>query len=305
MFMLDLNDFRYFVEVVDRKGFSAASRSLGIPVSTLSYRIARLEQDVGLWLLERTSRTLSMTEAGAELYGHAVVMLESVRDGQVAISQRLVEPAGRIRYTAAIAIAQHVLPHMTSEFLARHPKVFLEEHAGDQFVDLISARYDLAIRAHTGPLANSLLVQRPLADVPWHLFASPSYLAARGRPEAPFDLANHSALFMIRGNTELAWNLAGDEEKELRITPSNRRMLAACTSTLKAAAVDGVGIVSLPAYICREEVRAGALTRVLPRWLSERSTITALLPNRRGMLPAMRAFLDHLVNEFPKAVGTS
>jgi DNA-binding transcriptional LysR family regulator len=303
--MLDLNDFRYFVEVVDRNGFSAAGRALGIPTSTMSYRIRQLEQDLGVALLARSSRSVSMTEAGAEFYRHAVTMLERAEDAECAIKQRLSEPAGRVRYTAAIAIARYAMPGMTVSFLDRFPKITLEQHADDHFADLVADRYDLAIRGHSGPLTSSGLIQRPLADVPWHLFASSRYLAERGRPATPGDLAGHSALFMLRGNTDLAWNLIDEGGSNARVSPLEPRMIAACTTTLKAAACAGLGVLAVPAYICRDEVRAGALVRVLPGWLAESSTITALLPNRHGMLPAVRAFLDHLVTEFPRAVSVA
>jgi DNA-binding transcriptional LysR family regulator len=160
-------------------------------------------------------------------------------------------------------------------------------------------------RGHSGPLPSSGLIQRPLADVPWHLFAAPGYLAERGRPSTPGDLTEHSALFMFRANVNPAWTLVeeGSGKRETAVSQLRPRMIAACITTLKAAACAGLGIVALPAYICRDELRAGALSRVLPGWLSESSTITALLPNRRGMPPAVRAFLDHLALEFPKAVS--
>jgi DNA-binding transcriptional LysR family regulator len=305
--MIDLNDIRYFVEVVDRNGFSAAGRALGVPTSTMSHRIRELERELGVALLARSSRSVSVTDAGAEFYQHAAAMLERAQDAENAIRQRMSEPAGRVRYTAAIAIAQYAMPGMVTTFLSRFPKITLEQHATDRYADLVMDRYDVAIRGHSGPLANSMLVQRPLADVPWHLFGSPGYLAERGRPSAPVELNEHSSLFMFRESVEPAWTLVEEtpEAKEVTVSPLNPRMLAACTTTLKAAACAGFGIVGLPAYICRDEVRAGALTRVLPGWLAARSTITALTPNRRGMAPAVRTFLDHLASEFPKAVGIS
>src|SRR5207245_8851099 len=115
-------------------------------------------------------------------------------------------------------------------------------------------------------------------------------------------LARQCALFMLRGNAELAWNLIDECGSNARVSPLEPRMIAACTTTLKAAACAGLGVLAVPAYICRDEVRAGALVRVLPGWLAESSTITALLPNRRGMLPAVRAFLGQLVSGFAEAV---
>jgi DNA-binding transcriptional LysR family regulator len=301
--MLDLNDFFYFVQVADRRGFSAASRKLRIPKSTLSHRMQELEASLGVRLLNRTSRHFGMTEAGSEFYRHAVSMLQQAEQAETAMRQRLAEPVGTVRFTAAVATAQFAMREMIADFLIRYPKVNVVGHATDQAVDIVGENFDVAIRAHSPPLPDSTLVQRPLAPAPWFLFAGSAYADAHGSPQSPQDLAKHPSLFMMRTGVAPAWRLrhSSDPKDEvvLHLTP---RLLSDDMVGLKQAAIAGLGIVALPAYVCRDEVRSGALRRVLPTWVAGDSTLTALIPYRQGLLPCVRAFIDHLAAEFPKAV---
>jgi DNA-binding transcriptional LysR family regulator len=300
--MLDLNDFFYFVHVVDRGGFSAASRKLRIPKSTLSHRIQELETNLGVRLLNRTSRHFGMTEAGTEFYRHAVSMLQQAEQAETAMRQRLAEPVGTVRFTAAVATSQFAMRGMIAEFLIRYPRVNVVGHATDQAVDIVSENYDVAIRAHSLPLPDSTLVQRPLAPAPWFLFAGSAYVDARGSPLTPQDLAKHPSLFMMRTGVAPAWRLRQPndpkEEVVVHLTP---RLLSDDMVGLKQAAVAGLGIVALPAYVCRDEVRSGELRRVLPTWLAGESMLTALIPYRQ-LLPCVRVFIAHLAAELPKAV---
>ena len=167
MAVLDLNDFLYFVQVVDRGGFTAAGRTLGIPKSTLSHRIQQLETKLGVRLLNRTSRRFGMTDAGEEFYRHAVVMLREAELAETAIRHRLNEPTGTVRCTAAVATMQFAMRDIVPDFLLRYPKVNVVAHATDQNVDIVGENYDVAIRAHSDPLPDSTLVQRTLTPAPW------------------------------------------------------------------------------------------------------------------------------------------
>lgn len=301
--MIDLNDFRYFVEVVDRGGFSAAAQALERPTSTVSFRIQQLERELGLTLLARTSRSVVMTQAGEELYSHATAMLERANEAEALMRGRREEPTGTVRYTVASAVAQFSMPDMLLSFWEQYPDVRLEQHVANAQVDVIADRYDLAIRAHSKPLPDSQLVQRPLADVPWHLFASPAYLERTGRLHAPRDLEGRETLFMKRKNVDPILHLLLESDpSEGAVVPLEPLMLGECMVTLKHAAEAGKGIVALPAYACRNEIRSGTLERVLPDWLADKSTITALMPHRRGMTAATRAFIDHIAASFPRAV---
>ena len=301
--MLDLNDFFYFVQVVDRGGFTAAGRTLRLPKSTLSHRIQQLESELGVRLLNRTSRQIGMTDAGEEFYRHAVTMLRGAELAETAIRHRLKEPIGTVRCTAAMATMQFALRDIVAEFLARYPKVNVVAHASDQNVDIVGEHYDVAVRAHTEPLPDSTLVRRDLAPAPWLLFAGAAYLDAKGAPRTPTDLRKHASLFMMRTGVAPVWRLRhASAAKDEVIIPLNPRLLSDDIVTLKRAAIAGLGVVALPGYVCRDEVRSDELRQVLPAWLAGDSTITALIPYRRGLLPSVRVFIDHLAAEFPKAI---
>jgi DNA-binding transcriptional LysR family regulator len=300
--VLDLNDFFYFVQVVDRGGFTAAGRTLRLPKSTLSHRIQQLEADLGVRLLNRTSRQFAMTDAGEEFYRHAVAMLREAELAETAIRHRLSEPTGAVRCTAAVATMQFAMRDIVASFLVRYPKVNVVAHATDQNVDIVGENYDVAIRSHADPLPDSTLVQRSLTPAPWFLFAGAAYLDARETPHTPQDLRHHPSLFMMRTGVAPVWRLRRSSQAKEVVIPLAPRLMSDDMIGLKQAAIAGLGIVALPGYVCRDEVRAGILRRVLPTWHAGDSTITALIPYRQGLLPSVRVFLDHLAAEFPKAV---
>ena len=301
--VLDLNDFFYFVQVVDRGGFTAAGRTLRVPKSTLSHRIQQLEVSLGVRLLNRTSRQFAMTDAGGEFYRHAVSMLRESELAETAIRHRLSEPTGTVRCTAGVATMQFAMRAIVADFLIRYPKVNVVAHASDQYVDIVGENYDVAIRAHSDPLPDSSLVQRTLTPAPWFLFAGAAYLDAAGPLDTPNDLAKHSSLFMMRAGVSPIWRLRHSSGRKkgvvVRLTP---RLLIDEMVSLKQAAIAGLGVVALPAYVCRDELRSGALRQVLPGWIADDATLTALIPYRQGLLPSVRAFVEHLATEFPKVV---
>ena len=304
--MLDLNDFYYFVKVVDRGGFTAAGRTLRIPKSTLSHRMQQLETNLGVRLLNRSSRRFGMTDAGSEFYHYAVAMLreaEQAEQAETAIRHRLSEPIGTVRFTAGKATMQFAMGDMVLDFLVRYPKVNIVAHATDQNVDIIGENFDVAIRAHRDPLADSTLVQRTLAPAPWFLFAGAAYLDANGPPATPQHLHKHPSLFMMCTGVVAMWRLRhSNKVRGEVVVPLTPPLLSDDMVGLKQAAIAGVGIVALPGYVRRHEVRSGALRRILPTWIAEDSTLTALMPFRQGLLPSVRAFVDHLTSEFPKVV---
>jgi len=301
--MLDLNDFYLFVQIVDRGGFTAAGRTLRMPKSTLSHRIRQLETDLGVRLLNRSSRRFAMTDAGEEFYRHAVTMLRDAEGAEVAIRRRLREPAGAVKCTAAMATMQFAMRDVLPGFLARYPKVDVVAHATDENVDIVGENYDVAIRAHSDPLPDSNLVQRTLAPAPWFLFAGSAYLDSHKPPETPKHLQNHASLFMMRTGVTPVWRLRHARQgKGEAVIPLRPRLLSDDMVGLKKAAIEGLGIVALPGYVCRNEIRSGELRRVLPNWIAGDSTITALLPYRQGLLPSVRVFVEYLAAEFPKTV---
>jgi DNA-binding transcriptional LysR family regulator len=300
--MLDLNDFRYFVRIVECGGLTAASRNLDVPKSTVSHRLQQLEAALGVRLINRTSRSLSMTDAGDLFYRHAVATLERAELAETAVRERLVEPSGTIRFTTAVATSLFAMRQILPDFIRRYPKISVVQYVSDDQVDIVGGSYDLALRAHTGPLSDSTLVQRTLAPVPWFLFAAPDYLQHHGVPLTVDDLAGHDTLIMLRHGNPLAWTLKHPTQGQV-VVPLKPRLAGNDIVTLKQAAQDGLGIVALPNYVCRDDVRLGNLQRILPDWLAGEANITAVIPFRHGMLPSVRAFLDFLVERIPAVVS--
>ncbi len=299
--MLDLNNFVYFVQVIDRRGISAAAKSLRMPKSTVSHRIQQLENSLGARLINRNTRQFCPTEAGLQFYRHAIEMLRKAEEAESSIREQVSEPSGLVRYTIAVATSQHAMLKLVPGFLDRYPKVRLQQHTSDAALDLVAEGFDVAIRAHSKPLPNSSLVQRPLAKALWALFAGRGYLEKNGRPKSPEELAGHAALHMQRDGIPHEWRLHHKRKKPY-VIPIRPRYAVNCMASLKRAARDGFGIVALPAYVCREDVQRGDLVRVLPDWHAGDSTLTALAPFKHGQLPAVRAFIDYLVTEFPRVV---
>ena len=305
--MLNLNDFLYFVRIVERGGFTAAGRTLGMPKSTLSYRMQQLESALGVRLLNRSSRHFAPTQVGEQFYKHALSMVAAAEEAESLARQRVKVPSGVIRFTAAIGTAQFALREILMNFMREYPTISLVEQVTSRQVDLLAENIDVAIRAHSGALPDSTLVRRTLATAPWILVAGTAALKKRRLPQLPEDLEKFPSLAVWRANLSPAWRLraqarAHSSRSEV-IVPLTPRLISNDLSTLKRAAADGLGIVALPAYVCKSELRSGELTRVLPGWLADESTFTALLPHRRGLLPAVRSFVDYLARHLPENVA--
>jgi DNA-binding transcriptional LysR family regulator len=300
--VLDLKDVFYFVQVVDRGGFTAASRSLHVPKSTLSHRIQQLESSLGVRLVSRTSRQLGMTNVGREFYRHAQLVLRSAEAAESTVRQRLSEPIGTVRITTTGALAQFALREILPAFMYRHSKVRIVEYATDTLVDIVADGFDLALRGHSGPLPDSTLVQRTIAHVPWFLFAGPSYLSRGKIPERPEDLIGHSAIALARDDPT-TWRLTRSGREEPVTIAIEPRFVSNDMFALKQAARAGLGIVALPGYVCWPEVRTGELVPLLQDWIASDASISALMPHRQGVPPAVRAVIDFLAAELPKAVS--
>jgi DNA-binding transcriptional LysR family regulator len=244
--MLDLNDFYYFVSVVDRGGMTAASRSLSVPKSTISYRIQQLEASLGARLINRTTRQFSVTDAGLEFYKHAALMLEKAQAAEAIVKGRLVEPGGIVRVTTAVAIAEFATAKVLPEFLGRYPKISVIQHVTDASVDIVAENFDLAIRAHSNSLPDSNLIKRTLGFAPWRLFAGQRYVKEFGMPDSPEQLAHHNGLFMMRTGVQPTWLLRRSDGIEHQV-PLRPRVMTNDMVGLKAAAQMGLGIVALPA----------------------------------------------------------
>jgi len=289
--VLNLNDLVLFAAAVEHGGFAAASRRLGVPKSTISKRVAELEEVLAARLIHRTSRSFVLTELGRDFYEHARAALIEAEAAEAVVRRRQAEPSGTVKITASVPTAQmHLAPHLPALSRA-YPRLQVQLEVTDRFVDLVLEGFDIAVRSHFAPLPDSGLVQRQLLIEPILLVAAPAYLDQRVALRSPADLASHDGL--LTGATATQWQLSNTSGETLQTTPLPR-MVANESTVLVNAAVAGLGVVCLPETICRAAVAAGQLVRVLPEWTAGRVTTTIVMPHRRGQLPAVRAAVEFL-----------
>ncbi|MFK7988517.1 MAG: LysR substrate-binding domain-containing protein [Sandaracinaceae bacterium] len=295
---MDLNDYFYFVHVVEKRGFAPAGRALGVPKSRLSRHVRQLEDRLGARLIQRTSRQFAVTDVGKTFYRFARAALDEVDSAEAMVKRRTNTLAGQVRLTCSVGMAQFALREALVQFLADNPRVDVLQQVTNRAVDLVEGGFDMAIRAHTGPLPDSSLIRRRLAPAPWHLFAGPAYLERRGVPTSPQALDGHTGLKLGCKPERGSWSLRGPDG----VTATVRYQPRVCSDdmvTLKHAATEGLGIVGLPGYVCRDEVESGRLFRVLPEWTAGDAEISLLLPSRRGVMPAVQALAAHLQAVYP------
>jgi DNA-binding transcriptional LysR family regulator len=288
---MNLNDLQIFVQAIESGGFTAAGKRLGIPKSTISKRVAELEAQLGVRLIQRTSRSFSLTELGRDFFQHARASVIEAENAENIVRTHLGEPSGTVRLTASVPTAQFTLADHLAELTIRYPKVRLAIHVTDRFIDIVQEGFDIAIRSHTLPLPDSTLVQRKLAVHPFFVVASPAYLAQYGKPARPEELSEHRAV--IAGLSDTSWQLHGGDGREtlVQLQPV---MAADEPSVLLKAAASGVGITCLPTSVCQRAIDDGTLVRLLPDWTAGSITTSILVPHRRGQLPAVRAVVDFL-----------
>lgn len=289
-----LDGIAAFARVVDSGSFSGAARRLGISKSAVSAHVQRLEERLGIRLLNRTTRSLSLTEAGTAYYRHCARILAEAEAAEQAAGALQREPRGTLRISAPDSFGwMHVAPAVPA-FLERYPGLSIDIAASPAHVNLVDEGLDLAIRI--GVLADSPLVVRKLAPSRLVLCAASAYLEARGTPRAPDELAGHNCLCtgLLAWGDE--WRLSGKRgQQRVSVSGSFRSNNA---ETLRGAAVDGVGIALLPSWAVAEPLRSGALRRVLSDWELPASTIFAVYPDNRLMSMKVRAFVDHLARHF-------
>jgi DNA-binding transcriptional LysR family regulator len=297
---IDLNDLYLFAQVVERHGFTAAGDALGIPKSRISRRIAQLEMRLGSRLLQRTSRRMNLTDAGQELYRHCTAMIAEAHAGEDAVRKRLDEPTGMVRASLPVAIADIVLARLLPRFMLKYPKVRLTVQASNRRVDLIEENIDVVLRGVGVEQESSSLVQVSLCSVCWALVVSPIYLAQSGPIDNLETLARTDALFYGPINeNEVVWRLLGSGDAHHKIAIGRLRLQTDNLSTLKEATLAGMGVSNLPLYACTAELTAGTLKVVLPEWRPKAGHLVVLFPSRRGLAPAVRAFVDFLKAELP------
>ncbi|HID4130596.1 TPA: LysR family transcriptional regulator [Pluralibacter gergoviae] len=295
--MQDLNDLAWFVQVVDHGGFSAASRATGIPKSRLSRRIAQLEERLETRLLQRSTRSFTVTEAGQIFYRHCKAMLIEAESAQEAIDSLRAEPRGIVRLTCPIALLHVHVGEMLTQFMVKYPQVVIQLEETNRRVDVLNENIDLAIRVRPLPLDDSDLVMRQFATRSMCLVASPALIERFGRPASPADLHGWPSLALSRPQQIYRWTLFGPDRQEA-VVRHQPRFITTDMIALRAAAVAGVGVVQLPLLMLDEQIKKGELVHLLPDWRARPEIIHAVFPSRRGQLPAVRALIDFLAERY-------
>lgn len=294
---VDLNDLLYFAWVVEYGGFSQAGRALGVPKSKLSRRIALLEERLGVRLIQRSTRRFSTTETGQDYFRHCKAMLVEAAAAEEAIELTRSEPRGIVRIACPVALLHSSVGPMLADFLAMNPKVEISLDATNRRVDVVGEGIDLAIRVRPPPLEDSDLVVRVLSKRTWCLAASPSLIAGHGVPDVPADVARIPTLDLASRDSSHVWELYGPDGAVASVHHVPR-MVTDDMISLRTSALSGVGIVMLPKMMLADELRRGDLVPILTDWTPKPGIIHVIFPSRRGLLPSVRALIDHLSASF-------
>ena len=288
-----------FARVVEENGFSAAARSMNLSKAAVSKQVARLEDRLGVRLLNRTTRRLGLTEAGRDYYERARRILAEVEDAEQAASSRLVHPRGLLRVNAPVTFGQTYLTPILPHFMKRWPELRVELTLMDRFVDLIDEGFDLAVRV--AGMGNSPLIARRLCEARHIVCAAPSYLAARGTPQRPADLARHDCLLYSYLSSGDDWRFIGPDGRELGVRVDGP-LRANNGDALRYAAAAGLGVVYSPDFMVADMLQQGVLVPLLPDWRTPEMAIQAVYPPGRPLGAKVRVFIDFLVENLAAGV---
>ena len=278
-----------FVEILNHGSLTAAARAMGVPRSTLSRQLSRLEERLGVRLVHRTTRRVVATPLGEELYAHARRVVEDARAALEAVRRLDDVPRGRLR-VSTVPMYDALVAEPLLSFADAWPEVELEVDAALRVVDLVAEGFDVAIRGRPSPQQD--VVSRPLLRSDTIAVASPDYLARRGRPERPSELSGHDLVlgYEVSQVPQRSWPLRSGGS-----VPVSGRIVGSDVVFRRAAALSGRGITLLPLQIALGSLREGTLERVLPDRLGRRAALSLVYPERAFLLPRVRAFVDHML----------
>jgi DNA-binding transcriptional LysR family regulator len=285
----DLNEMAIFVHVVEASSFTGAARNLGLPKSTVSRKITQLEERLGVRLIQRTTRSLRLTDTGNAYYGHCSRILSEIEEANLAVTHMQTTPTGTLRVTAPVLFGSTVLATLIADFIDQHPQLKIDLVLSDQVLDLVQEGIDVAFRI--GQLEDSSLIGRYLGDVSPTLCASPEYISRFGKPQKPSDLEDHR---VVGPAGWTSWNLTDENGKELHINVKPK-VQANDFATLYSLTLAGTGITPLPALIAAPGIQTGNLVQILPEFPFETSPIHALYPSNRHLSAKVRSFVDFVI----------
>jgi LysR family transcriptional regulator, regulator for bpeEF and oprC len=294
---MELSHLDTFVKVVQTGSFTRAAEQLHSQKAHVSRVVSQLEAGLGVRLLERTTRSLSLTEVGREFFERAVGILGAADDARRAVQQAQGEPRGTLRLTCGVEFGMLAVNRWVRDYLQRHPGVNVDLEMTGRVVDIVHEGFDLAVRV--GPMADSTLAARKLGDLHYGLFAAPAYAARRGLPAAPDALASHELIQFSGSRRRLTWAFTRGNEQQT-VEPA-ARLRANNNFAVRDAALDGLGIAQLPLLLAHPEVARGALLPVMDGWLLPSAPVHAVFASARYLTPKVRAFIDLAVEAFSGA----
>lgn len=293
---MELAALTALVKVVQAGSFTRAAEAMHTQKAHLSRVVSQLERELGVRLLERTTRSLSLTEVGREIFERAVGILGAVEDAERVAQRVLAKPRGVLRITCGVEFGMISVGRWIDDYLKRYPQVSVEADFTGRLVDIVHEGFDLAIRV--GELPDSRLAARRIGELHYGLFASPEYLARRGVPRSPEELSQHELLVFSAGGHRAGWRLERGAEK--RRIDAAARLRINNSFAVRDAALQGLGIAQLPLVVARSAPASTSLASVLPDWRPPAVPVHALFPSSRYLTPKVRAFIDHAVEAFAK-----
>ncbi|RUL98067.1 LysR family transcriptional regulator [Rhizobium chutanense] len=296
--MLDLNDIMIFARVIEAGSFTAAARLLGMPKTTVSRRIATLERELGVRLLQRTTRSLNLTDAGRLYYEESSQALRTIEGANLRLAEARAEPAGTIRISAPVGFGGHFLQEAIFDFLSAYPKTRVELRLTDDRLNLVENGIDLAFR--TGILEDSTLIARKLGSTHRILCASPDYLARCGAPDHPADLVRHDCV-VAGQSAHVPWLLEGPHGRET-VTVSGR-FAANEMQAVMAAAIAGYGIAQLPYGVGEACIKDGRLCRILDGYTTPPGGLYVVYPSSRHLPPLVKTFIELAASRLNAGAG--
>ena len=291
---MELSELNALVKVVQAGSFTRAAEQLGTQKAHLSRLLTRMEARLGVRLIERSTRALSLTEVGREVFERAVGILGAVDDVERVAQRMLAEPRGVLKLSCGVEFGLIAVGRWVTGYLQRYPQVSVEADYTGRLVDIVHEGFDLAIRV--GELSDSRLAARRLGELRHGLYASPDYLSRCGTPLSVDELATHALLYFSAGSHRQGWRLL-HANQELRVDVA-ARLRVNNSFAVRDAAVSGLGIALLANVVAAGSVANGRLQRVLPEWAPAPVPVHALFPSARYLTPKVRAFIDHAVSAF-------
>lgn len=287
----DLNEMAIFVRVVESGSFTGAAKALGLPKSTVSRKITQLEERLGVRLIQRTTRSLSLTDTGSAYHAHCARILADIEEANTAVTEMQSTPSGTLRITAPVLFGSTALSNIIAEYMELHPLVNIDLVLSDQMLDLVQDGLDVAFRV--GHLEDSSLIGRYLGDVKAILCASPAYLERHGKPSHPSEINDHQ-IITISGRDQ--WSMKGPDSQDVNINIKPRLKVNDFAS-LYTLTLSGAGIASLPILIAASAIKNKELTPIMCNWPFEAYPIHALYASNRHLSAKVRSFVDFVIEK--------